>query len=930
MIACFALHSAAVDPDELLRAFRRLSFRSALTAALATRMVPVLARDARRFRDAQRCRPGPPASRLALARAVTAGALDRAVDVAATLEVRGYGGSGRPARRVRPWSRHDLAFAVSAAALVALGAAAAAGRVGDVRGLPAAGGAGRRRRARPCCRALPRRPAPLRRPQGDRPMSELVLEHVTYAYPGAERPALADVSLRVEPGEFVVLAGGSGSGKSTLLRAAAGLVPHFHGGEFAGRLVAGGLDSREHGPAELSAVAGSLFQDPETQVVMGTVRAELAFPLENRGWGAAAVARGVEEAALALGVAGLLDRSTHELSGGELQRVALGAALAGRPRLLLLDEPTSQLDPVAGDELLGVLRRVNEEWGTAVVLAEHRLERCLAAADRVIALEDGAISIDADPRGFLEQAPPALQTPGARLFAAAGLTPPPVAVKDARAALRARGLGGTAEGPVPADPPPRRARLRRRPKAPVALAFDGVWLEIPRGPAVLRGVDLSLAPGERVALMGRNGAGKSTLLRLAAGLTQPTRGRIERGGRVSLLLQNPGDYLVAERVGEELPSEALAAAGLASLADRHPRDLSGGQRQRLALAIVLQGEPPAVVCLDEPTRGMDRGHKDALAAHLRELAAAGSAVLVATHDAEFAALWAERTVLLGDGAPVADAPTAEVLGGGWYFATQTARILGGCALLPEEGAALLRAAALGGQCCGLPAGREAAAERPRSPDELGRRLAARPRPRAGRRLRVVRADASHLAGARAGGDARRPRRARPDRVRAAAERQADHRHRAPHRLLARGRSRVRGRGGRGARQQRVLRPGAVDAVADVRVGRDRGRRRRARQGRRPAPQPDLPRDRLRARRRVLRRGDEPQHVGDVLRRSQPRQAGRVLRDVAAVRPGARRRERRVLPRLRPRARARAVPLPAAVRGQLAPGPGARRGHRSPR
>jgi energy-coupling factor transport system ATP-binding protein len=389
--------------------------------------------------------------------------------------------------------------------------------------------------------------------------------------------------------------------------------------------------------------------------------------------------------------------------------VALGAALAGRPRLLLLDEPTSQLDPVAGDELLGVLRRVNEEWGTAVVLAEHRLERCLAAADRVIALEGGAVTIDADPRGFLEQAPPALQTPGARLFAAAGLTPPPVAVKDARAALRARGwtppaglpaadgrLSAADEDRSAADAPRTpRARLRRRPKAPVALTFDRVWLEIPRGPAILRGVDLTLAPGERVALMGRNGAGKSTLLRLAASLSEPTRGRIERGGRVSLLLQNPGDYLVAERVGEELPAAALEAAGLGALADRHPRDLSGGERQRLALAIVLGGAPPAVVCLDEPTRGMDRAHKHALAEHLRELAARGSAVLVATHDAEFAADWAERTVLLGDGAPVADAPTSEVLGGGWYFATQTARILGGGALLPEEGAEQLRAAAPG-------------------------------------------------------------------------------------------------------------------------------------------------------------------------------------------------------------------------------------------
>jgi energy-coupling factor transport system ATP-binding protein len=511
-------------------------------------------------------------------------------------------------------------------------------------------------------------------------MAVLVARDFSYRYPSATRPALRDLSLRVEPGEFVVVAGLSGSGKSTLLRAAGGLVPHFYGGEAAGELSVGGMDVRGHGPAELAAVVGSLFQDPETQVVMGTVRSELAFGLENRGLGSAAVARGVEEAALALGIAPLLDRSTRELSGGELQRVALGAAVATRPRLLALDEPTSQLDPVAGEELLGVLRRLNEEWGTAVLLAEHRLERCLGAADRVLALIDGALAFDGLPGDFLAWASEDLQTPLARLARAAGVAPPPVTVKQAREAFGvAIGLGA-AEDPVPAP--------RRRGGA---LELREAWLELKRGPTLLRAISLGVEPGERVAVMGRNGAGKSTLLRLAAGLVEPTRGRVRRGGRVALLLQHPGDYFLRERVEDELGAAALAAAGLGALGGRHPRDLSGGERQRLALAIVLEGEPAAVVALDEPTRGMDHAHKRALATRLQALSADGAAVLVATHDSEFAAEWAERVVLLGDGEVVADGPIRAVLGGGWYFATQTARALGGRGpLTPEEGAAALR------------------------------------------------------------------------------------------------------------------------------------------------------------------------------------------------------------------------------------------------
>ena len=504
--------------------------------------------------------------------------------------------------------------------------------------------------------------------------SALELDRVSYRYPGARVPALTEISLELAQGEFAILAGASGSGKSTLLRIASGLVPHFHGGTFAGRAEICGMELREHGPAELSRAVGTLFQDPETQVVMGTVRGELAFPLENRGESAVGVARGVEEVALALGVEALLDRATTTLSGGELQRVALGAALAGRPRLLVLDEPTSQLDPVAGDELLALLRRLNEEWGTAILLAEHRLERCLGAADRVIALQDGALACDADPVSFLawaRDAAPALETPGAALIAGLGLRPPPAAVKQARATLRAAGL-------LP-DPPERLERTLRAPRrAGAALRLRGVWHELTGGRAILAGVSLAIAPGERVALLGRNGAGKSTLLRHAAGLVEPTRGRVERGGRVALLLQNPGDYFVEDRVGAELGADALERAGLAALADRHPRDLSAGERQRLALAIVTDGPAaPAVLCLDEPTRGMDRAAKATLAAELLTRANAGTAILVATHDPEFAAAVATRAILLADGQVLADATAAELLSGGWYFATETARILGG-------------------------------------------------------------------------------------------------------------------------------------------------------------------------------------------------------------------------------------------------------------
>ena len=403
--------------------------------------MPLAAADHARLRDGAALR-GPaaaPVSRSSLVRRLVAGSLDRSVDAAAALELRGYAGTAPGRARKLPRSPVDAGFWLAAAAIWGLAAACVAtGAVtyesypGIELGLEPLGVA--------LVLALPpagRDPPPgWRRPA----MSGSVIDFArfSYRYPGAAAPSLRDVDLRVADGEFVVLAGRSAAGKSTLLRAACGLVPHFHGGEAAGSASVCGLDLSENGPADLRGAVGLVAQDPETQVVAATVRGELELPLEIAGEPAASRARAVEEASLALGIAHLLGRSTQTLSGGELQRVALAAALVGRPRVVLLDEPTSQLDPVAGDELIGLLRRLNEEWGTTIVLAEHRLERCLAAADRVVAMAEGRIAFDGEPAAYLDWAldsDAALATPLARLFDGAGMRPAPVSVKDARARL---------------------------------------------------------------------------------------------------------------------------------------------------------------------------------------------------------------------------------------------------------------------------------------------------------------------------------------------------------------------------------------------------------------------------------------------------------------------------------------------------------------
>ncbi|TVP64492.1 MAG: ATP-binding cassette domain-containing protein [Nitriliruptor sp.] len=517
------------------------------------------------------------------------------------------------------------------------------------------------------------------------------LDGVGVTYHGSATPALSGVDLRIEEGELCLVVGRTGSGKSTLLRTINGLVPHFTGGTLHGRVTVDGRDTATHPPRELADVVGVVGQDPRAGFVTDVVEEELAYGMESLGLAPEVMRRRVEETLDLLGLADLRTRPLDTLSGGERQRVAIGSVLTTHPRVLVLDEPTSALDPPAAEEVLATLHRLVHDLGLTVLLAEHRLERVVPFADRIVHLPgDGAAIEVGSPAEVMATSP--IAPPIVELGRLAGWSPLPLTIRDAR--RHAAGLRRSlAELPVPTrtlmpvtDAPPvlRAARL--------AVSYGRT--------VALREVDLSVAAGEIVAVMGRNGAGKSTLLRAWTGLLAPDRGLVTVTGhdpvrlspaelvrQVALVPQEPADLLYAETVAAEcdaadhdadLPSGSCAAL-LEGLVpgldpDRHPRDLSEGQRLALVLAIQLVSDPP-VVLLDEPTRGLDYAAKRRLVTLLRQLAAEGRAVVLATHDVELVAAVASRTVVLADGEVVVDGPTSEVVVGSPAFAPQIAKVV---------------------------------------------------------------------------------------------------------------------------------------------------------------------------------------------------------------------------------------------------------------
>jgi energy-coupling factor transport system ATP-binding protein len=526
-------------------------------------------------------------------------------------------------------------------------------------------------------------------------------DQVGITYDDSTSPVLREVSLRIEEGELCLVIGHTGSGKSTLLGAINGLVPHFTGGTLTGRVVVGGRDTARFKPRELADVVGFVGQDPLAGFVTDTVEEELAYTMEQLAIEPAAMRTRLEETLDLLGIADLRHRALPSLSGGQQQRVAIGSALTAHPRVLVLDEPTSALDPTSAEDVLAAITRLVHDLGVTVVLAEHRLERVVPYADRVVCLAgDGRIE-DGEPARVLGRAE--VRPPVVELGRLAGWEPVPLSVRDARR------LAPPLRQRLP-DPPPVPARpVHLVTGGQPALTAHGIVVRY--GPLfAVRAVSLSLDGGECTALMGRNGSGKSSLLWALQGTGRRAAGSVSAGAAaadparlapaqarrlVGLVPQTPADLLYLSTVDAELGqadrevSDGPAAARdiLDEIApgipgDAHPRDLSAGQQLALVLAIQLTAAP-AVVLLDEPTRGLDYQAKASLTRVLDGLAARGHAVVVATHDVEFVTRACDRVVVMAEGEIVADGPSSAVLTASPTFAPQIAKILAPLPYLTE-------------------------------------------------------------------------------------------------------------------------------------------------------------------------------------------------------------------------------------------------------
>jgi energy-coupling factor transport system ATP-binding protein len=531
------------------------------------------------------------------------------------------------------------------------------------------------------------------------------IDNFTFYYSGAEEPALRDINLRIEDGEFVLVTGPSGGGKSSFCRCLNGLIPHFYGGKVMGSVEVQGLNVVSHSPKEMATRVGMIFQDPENQLVTLDVEREIAFGLENLAFPRDLIAKRLEESLDTLGISSLRYRQVHELSGGEKQKVAIASILALHPEILILDEPTSELDPKSAEEVLAIAQRLNDELGITVILIEHRLDRVIQHVDRLLVLDGGRVVADGSTREVLSNSyqeitgigvglPPIIRLAQGLKDASIGVDGMPLTVKEGRVMLN-----GLFRKPFKSPPDPGGKSYGR-----MVVNVEKLWYVYPEGPAALKNISLSLCEGEFLAIMGRNASGKTTLVKHFNGLLKPARGIVaidgtdtrkatvaELASKVGFVFQNPNDHLFADTVEEEIAfplrnrglggievelrvGEMLRRFGLEEYRSQYPRSLSGGEKQRVALASVLVVQPKILI-LDEPTRGMDYRLKSDLMSLLREYTNQGNIVVLVTHDVETVAEYADRVILLSEGEIVVDGKKRDVLSRALLFSPQINRLV---------------------------------------------------------------------------------------------------------------------------------------------------------------------------------------------------------------------------------------------------------------
>ena len=536
-------------------------------------------------------------------------------------------------------------------------------------------------------------------------MAGFAIKDLSFSYPNEKKRALDSVSVSIEDGAFVLLIGRSGCGKSTLLRHLKPvLAPH---GEASGEVLFGGRPVRELSDREQTARIGFVFQHPDDQLVTDKVWHELAFGLESLGLPKQVIRLRAAEMASYFGLDKVFYKNVSELSGGQKQLLNLASVMAMGPDALILDEPTSQLDPIAAFDFLSTVKKLNTELGITVIISEHRLEEAMQFADRVLVMEDGAITVQDAPaeaarRLFALGSPMAGAMPSAaKISCALGLPETALTVNEGRRALLAIGLQ---QKLLP------ETKKHEKKAEPILKASELFFRYERDGADVLNGLDISLYGGEIYGLVGSNGAGKSTLLACLAGIRAPYRGRLFINGRklrgrfsafehrVSLLPQDPRLVFTKETVREELEAaaeargtaeripDAVSLMGIEEILHRNPFDISGGEQQRAAIAKVLLTEP-SILLLDEPTKGMDAAMKAALGRRLRVLKDMGIAVLLVSHDVEFCAEYADRAGFMFDGAVVAENSAREFFCENTFYTTAANRIARDVyknALLAEE------------------------------------------------------------------------------------------------------------------------------------------------------------------------------------------------------------------------------------------------------